>query len=58
MGDQHNHESSRKSHSKEYKTWYNVKDSNNEEQSIDLGNIEWEKVPDTEINVASVSNTW
>ena len=41
-----------------YKTWYNVKDSNNEEQSIDLGNIEWEKVPDTEINVASVSNTW
>ena len=39
-----------------YKTWYNVKDSNNEEQSIDLGNIEWEKVPDTEINIASVSN--
>ena len=38
-----------------YKTWYNVRDGNNEERSIDLGVVEWEKIPDTEINITSAS---
>ena len=38
-----------------YKTWYNVRDDNNEDRSIDLGNIEWEKIRDTEINVTAVT---
>lgn len=38
-----------------YKTWYNVRDGNNEDRSIDLGNIEWEMIHDTEINVTTVT---
>ena len=38
-----------------YKAWYNVRDDNNEDRSIDLGNIEWEKIRDTEINVTAVT---
>ena len=34
-----------------YNTWYNVRDENNQERSIDLSNLEWEKVPETEINI-------
>ena len=39
-----------------YKTWYNVRDENNQERSIDLSNLEWEKVPETEINITAVSD--
>ena len=39
-----------------YKTWYNVRDENNQERSIDLRNLEWEKVPETEINFTTVSD--
>ena len=39
-----------------YKTWYNVRDENNQERSIDLRNLEWEKVPETEINITAVSD--
>ena len=39
-----------------YKTWYNVRDENNEERSIDLRNLEREKVPETEINITAVSD--
>ena len=39
-----------------YKTWYNVRDENNQERSIDLRNIEWEKVPETEITITAVSH--
>ena len=31
-----------------YRTWYNVRDENLEERSVDLGQIEWEKVPESE----------
>ena len=39
-----------------YKTWYNIKNENNEERSIDLGSQEWEMIPETEINTAAVSD--
>ena len=39
-----------------YKTWYNIKNENNEERSIDLGSLEWEMIPETEINMAAVSD--
>ena len=38
------------------KTWYNIKNENNEERSIDLGSLEWEMIPATEINMAAVSD--
>ena len=34
-----------------YKTWYNIRGENNEERSIDLGSLEWERIPETEINL-------
>ena len=39
-----------------YNTWYNIKNENNEERSIDLGSLEWEMIPETEINMAAVSD--
>ena len=39
-----------------YKTWYNVRDENNQNSSIDLRSIEWEKVPETEINITAISD--
>ena len=39
-----------------YKIWYNIKNENNEERSIDLGSLEWEMIPETEINMAAVSD--
>ena len=39
-----------------YKTWYNIKNENNKERSIDLGSLEWEMIPETEINIAAVSD--
>ena len=39
-----------------YKTWYNIKNENNEERSIDLGSLEWEMIPETEINMPAVSD--
>lgn len=39
-----------------YRTWYNVRNDENEEQSIDLGRLEWEKIPESEINMTSVSH--
>ena len=39
-----------------YKTWYNIKNDNNEERSIDIGSLEWEMIPETEINMAAVSD--
>ena len=39
-----------------YKTWYNIKSENNEERSINLGSLEWEMIPETEINMAAVSD--
>ena len=39
-----------------YTTWYNIKNENNEERSIDLGSLEWEMIPETEINMAAVSD--
>ena len=39
-----------------YKTWYNTKNKNNEERSIDLGSLEWEMIPETEINMAAASD--
>ena len=39
-----------------YKTWCNIKNENNEERSIDLGSLEWEMIPETEINMAAVSD--
>ena len=41
---------------RKYKTWYNVRDENNQERSIDVRNLEWEKVPETEINIKAVSD--
>ena len=38
------------------KTWYNIKNENNEERRIDLGSLEWEMIPETEINMAAVSD--
>ena len=40
-----------------YRTWYNVRDENLEERSVDLGQIEWEKVPESEINITSITNS-
>ena len=31
-----------------YKTWYDIKNENNEERSVDLGCLEWEMIPETE----------
>ena len=39
-----------------YKTWYKIKNENNAERSIDLGSLEWEMIPETEINMAAVSD--
>lgn len=39
-----------------YKTWYNVRDENNQERSIDLEKVEWEKVLETEINITAASD--
>ena len=39
-----------------YKTWYNIKNESNEERSIDIGSLEWEMIPETEINMAVVSD--
>ena len=39
-----------------YKTWYNIKNENNEERSIDLGSLEWEMILETKINMAAVSD--
>ena len=39
-----------------YKTWYNIKNENNEVRSIDLGSLEWEMIPETKINMAAVSD--
>ena len=39
-----------------YKTWYNIKNENNEKRSIDLGSLEWEMIHETEINMAAVSD--
>lgn len=39
-----------------YEIWCNVRDSNNGERSMDLGVVEWEKIPDTEINITSASD--
>ena len=39
-----------------YKTWYNIKNGNNKERSVDLGSQEWEMIPETEINMAAVSD--
>ena len=38
-----------------YKTWYHVRDGNNEDRSIGLGNIEQEKIRDTGTNVTTVT---
>ena len=40
-----------------YRTWYNVRDENLEERSVDLGQIEWEKVPESEINITSITDS-
>ena len=37
-----------------YKNWYNIKNDSNEGKSIDLGSLEWEMIPETEINMAVV----
>ena len=34
-----------------YKSWYNVRNENNEERSVDLSRLEWVKIPETEINI-------
>ena len=39
-----------------YETWYNIKNENNEERSLDLGSLEWEMIPETETNMAAVSD--
>ena len=39
-----------------YKTWYNIRDGNNKERSVDLSVVEWEKIPDTEINITCASD--
>ena len=39
-----------------YRTWYNVRDENLEERSVDLGQIEWEKVPESEMNITSITD--
>ena len=40
-----------------YRTWYNIRDENLEERSVDLGQIEWEKVPESEINITSITDS-
>ena len=40
-----------------YRTWYNVRDENLEERSVDLGQIEWKKVPESELNITSVTDS-
>ena len=39
-----------------YKTWYNIKNEDNEERSIDICSLEWEMIPETDINMAAVSD--
>ena len=39
-----------------YKTWYNIRDGNNKERSVDLSVVEWEKIPDTEMNITCASD--
>ena len=34
-----------------YKSWYNIRNENNEERSVDLSRLEWVKIPETEINI-------
>ena len=40
-----------------YKTWYNIRNESNEERRVDLGRFEWEKIPETEINISDSSNS-
>ena len=39
------------------RTWYNIRDESDEEKSIDLGRVEWEKLHETEINMAEVTKS-
>ena len=39
-----------------YKTWYNIRNENGEERSIDLERLEWEKMHETEINITEIAN--
>ena len=39
-----------------YKTWYNIRNENGEERSIDLERHEWEKMHETEINITEIAN--
>ena len=39
-----------------YKNWYNVRNENNDERSIDLERHEWQKIPETEINITETSS--
>ena len=36
---------------------YNIRDESNEQRSIDLGRVEWEKLHETEINIADVTKS-
>ena len=40
-----------------YKTWFNVRNEDNEERSADLKIIEWEKIHETEINIAATTES-
>ena len=40
-----------------YKTWYNVRNEDNEERSVDLKIVEWEKIHETEINIAATTKS-
>ena len=40
-----------------YKTWHNIRNERNEERSVDLGRLGWEKIPETEINIAEITNS-
>ena len=39
-----------------YRTWYNIRNENGEERSIDLERHEWEKMHETEINITEIAN--
>ena len=39
-----------------YKNWYNVRNENNDERSIDLERHDWQKIPETEINITETSS--
>ena len=40
-----------------YTTWYNVRNEDNEERSVDLKTILWEKMPKTKINIAATTES-